>query len=137
MSKTEQEQLKKKYYNEAIRYMDNAKETLKKAGKDDGVYLDDKYVRVACGTAYSGVLKALDGYLYLKGVEKKKGRKSIEFYYEHLSRLDQRMLSYMHDAYEILHLSGYYDGLRTAKTIQAGFSVAYDIIKKIKPITNA
>ena len=133
MSITEQEQLKTKYYNEAIRYMNNAKETLKKAGKDNGLYLDDKYVKVACGTAYSGVLKALDGYLYLKGVEKRKGRKSIEFYYEHLGKLDQRMLGYMHDAYEILHLSGYYDGLRTTKIIQAGFSTAYDIIEKIKP----
>ena len=33
MSIAEQERVKKEYYNEAIRYMSNAKETLKKAGK--------------------------------------------------------------------------------------------------------
>lgn len=36
MSVTEQEQLKITYYNEALRYLDNAREVLKKAGKEDG-----------------------------------------------------------------------------------------------------
>ncbi|MCL2097517.1 MAG: DUF5618 family protein [Bacteroidales bacterium] len=135
MSTTEQEQLKKKYYNEAIRYMDNAKESLKKAGKSNDFYADDKYVKVACGTAYSGVLKALDGYLYLKGVEKRKGRKSIDFYYENLGKLDKSLLKYFHSVYETLHLSGYYDGLCDAKVIQSGFLRAYEIINKIKPAT--
>jgi len=135
MSIAEQEQLKKKYYNEAVRYMDNAKETLKKAGKNAGFYADDKYVKVACGTAYSGVLKALDGYLYLKGVDRRKGRKSIDFYYENLGKLDKSLLRYLHSVYEILHLSGYYDGLCDAKAIQFGFFRAYEIIDKIKPAT--
>ena len=33
-------------------------------------YLDDKYVKTACGNAYNGVLKALDGYFILKDVKK-------------------------------------------------------------------
>lgn len=43
--------------------MENATETLKKAGKDGKYYKDEKYVKTACGTAYNGVLKALDIYL--------------------------------------------------------------------------
>jgi len=133
MSATEQEQLKTKYYNEAIRYMNNAKELLQKSGKEDNRYLDDKYVKIACGTAYNAVLKALDGFLYLKGVERRKGRKSVEYYYDSLNRIDKKMFGHYRDAYDTLHLSGYYDGLCNVKVIQAGFSMAYDIIEKINP----
>ena len=128
-------EIQTKYYNEAIRYMDNAKEALRKAGKDDKFYTDDKYVKVACGTAYSGVLVALDGYLLIHGVSKpKKGRKSIQYYEENLGKIDRSLLRYLNSAYEILHLSGYYDGLSHAPTILGGFGLAYDIIEKIKPM---
>jgi hypothetical protein len=53
-------------YSEALRYMDNAKETLKKANKDEGLYKDKKYVRTASGI--NAVLITLDEYL-----EKKEG----------------------------------------------------------------
>ena len=36
----ENKQIKQKYYSEAIRYMDNAKATLKHAGKEDRFYID-------------------------------------------------------------------------------------------------
>jgi hypothetical protein len=129
----EQKEVKEKYYNEAIRYMNNAKETLKKAGKEDNFYKDIKYVRTACGTAYSGVLLALDGYFLLKGVEKTKGRKSIEFYQSSLSRIDKKLLNSYNATYESLHLAGYYDGTNFVPIIVAGFNEAYEIIKKIKP----
>ena|SRR5271157_2434168 len=129
----EQKEVKEKYYNEAIRYMNNAKETLKKAGKEDNFYKDVKYVRTACGTAYSGVLLALDGYFLLKGVEKTKGRKSIEFYQSSLSRIDKKLLNSYNATYESLHLAGYYDGTNFVPIIIAGFNEAYEIIKRIKP----
>lgn len=133
MGITEQILTKTKYYNEAIRYMNNATETLKKAGKEDRHYKDDKYVKTACGIAYNGVLKALDGYLFLMNVEKTKGRKSIEYYYEEVGKRDRKLVKDIHDAYEILHLSGYYDGITNVKIISEGFEVAYHIIEKIKP----
>jgi hypothetical protein len=133
MSNEEKQKLKQKYYLEAIRYMDNAKETLLKAGREEKLYQDEKYVKTACGTAYSGVLKALDGYFYVSGLEKKKGRKSIEYYREHTVKLDRKLLSYLNSAYEVLHLSGYYDGILSVPVIKSGFDVAYDIIAKIKP----
>ena len=133
MSIEEQNEVKIKYYNEAIRYMDNAKETLKKAGKEDKFYLDKKYVKTACGTAYNGVLTALDGYLILKDIKKPKGRKSIEYYQDSITKIDKKLLNYVNNAYEVLHLFGYYDGNNSVSIIKEGFNMAYYIIDKIKP----
>ena len=131
----DQQAIKEKYYNEAIRYIDNAKECLKKAKKEDNYYHDTKYVKMACGVAYSGLLVALDGFLILKGIDKPKGklRKSIEYYQRNLTKIDKKMLDYLNTAYNILHLSGYYDGTRNVTVIQEGFEEAYKIIEKIKP----
>jgi hypothetical protein len=136
MSIEEQQELKQKNYAEAIRYMDNAKETLRKAKKEDNFYSDRKYVRTACGTAYSGVLLALDTYLALKDVElPKKKRRSIEFYEANIRKIDGKMLKYLNNAYDTLHLAGYYDGNLNATVIKGGFDVAYEIINRIKPKT--
>ena len=135
MSLSEQQRLKEKYYGEALRYMDNAKECLKKAQKEGQYYNDKKYVKMACGTAYSGVLMALDGFLLLKGIDVPKGksRKSIEFYHDNLGKLDRKMLNTLNSAYKILHLSGYYDGIEDAVVVKRGFDEASKIIEKIRP----
>ena len=139
MSVQEQEQTKEKYYGEAMRYMANAKECLTKAQKEDGYYQDQKYVRMACGTAYSGMLVALDCFLILKGVHKPKAkeRKSIGHYQKNIAVIDKKMLNTINSAYQILHLSGYYDGIVNADVIKAGFSEADKIITKIKPTNGA
>jgi len=132
----EQKLFLNKRYAEAIRYMDNANATLKTAGKEttNKFYKDDKYVKTACGTAYNGVLVALDAWLKIKGVEIQKGkRKSIEFYTDNIAKLDGKMSRSLKTAYNILHLAGYYDGETKIKVIQAGFEEAYEIIDKIKP----
>ncbi|KAA6345908.1 hypothetical protein EZS27_006548 [termite gut metagenome] len=136
MSIDEQEAIKKKHYSEAIRYMENAKETLQKAGKEDKYYLDRKYVRTACGTAYNGVLIALDTYLLLKGIKKTKGRKSIEYYQEQFGKIDKKIIKHINCAYEILHLFGYYDGTLSATVVKEGFDEAYELINQIKPDSN-
>jgi hypothetical protein len=135
MTLQEQEKVKERYYLEAIRYMDNAKETLEKAKKKDNFYQDAKYVKTACGIAYNGMLIALDGYLMLKGVEKPKGkrRKSIEYYQENMGKHNRKLLDYLNGAYNTLHLSGYYDGNGDAIVIKRGFDNAYFLIEKIKP----
>ena len=135
MSAEEQYTIKEKYYSEATRYMENAKECLKKAKKDDDYYQDSKYVKMACGTAYSGLLVALDCFLILKGIDKPKGklRKSIEYYQSNITKIDKKMLDYLNSAYNILHLSGYYDGERDVVVVKRGFDNAYKIIDKIKP----
>jgi len=135
MSVNEQQEIKKEYYNEAIRYMDNAKEYLKNAKKEGDFYHDKKYVKTACGTAYNGLLVALDCYLILKGIDKPKGktRKSIEYYQSNITKIDKKMLDYLNSAYEILHLWGYYDGITKASVVKDGFDLANILIEKIKP----
>lgn len=114
---------------EALRYLDNAREVLKKAGSEDNDYYSDpKYVKMACGTAYSGVLIALDQYLKNKGIKKSKGRKSETYYRTELGKIDRKLLNHYNAAYDILHLSGYYDGNKVKKVIETGFEVAKRII---------
>ena len=135
MSVNEQQEIRKEYYGEAIRYMDNAEEYLKSAKKDGNYYHDKKYVKTACAVAYSGLLMALDGFLTLKGVSKsqKRQRKSIEYYQSNITKVDKKMLDYLNNAYKVLHLWGYYDGIESVSIVKEGFEEAYKIIDKIKP----
>jgi hypothetical protein len=133
MSAEEQLAVKTKYYTEAMRYMSNAEETLKKAGKEGKYYNDEKYVKTACGTAYNGVLKALDGYFVLKDIPTDKRRKSIEYYQSNIAKLDKKLNIELKNAYDILHLSGYYDGITNANVIKEGFDTAHSIISRIEP----
>jgi len=139
MSIIEQQEVKEKYYSEATRYMDNAREYLKNAQKEGNIYRDPKYVKTACGTAYSGVLVALDGYCILKGIHtsnSKKERKSIEYYQKNIAKQDKKMLVNLNIVYQILHLYGYYDGIQSVNVIKEGFNFANAIIDKIKPLSH-
>jgi len=120
-------------YLDSMRYIENAKETLKLAGKDGKFYVDEKYVHSACGIAYIGMIKALDFLFDIKGVQKKRGRKSIEYYLVELSKLDRKLLSYLNNGYKLLHLQGYYEGITDVKAIEAGFDNAISIILALKP----
>jgi hypothetical protein len=136
MTNEEQNVFMSEHYAEAIRYMDNARDTLLKTEKlDRAWYKDVKYVRSACGIAYLGVLAALDAWLTLKGVEipKKKKHTTIDFYLYHIAQLDKKMLYGLNTVYNILHLEGYYRKERSVKVIEGGFDAAYEIIEKIKP----
>ncbi|MBM2817277.1 MAG: hypothetical protein HW421_4039 [Ignavibacteria bacterium] len=123
-------------YKEAMRYIENAREQLKKAGKEDKFYVDEKYVKSACGIAYSGLLKGLDFLFDIKGVPKRQGRKSIIYYQEVLSKLDKKLLNYLNSGYTILHLDGYYAGYKKIAGIETGFDDAKAIIAALKPYSN-
>ncbi len=112
--------------------MDNAKETLEKAGRNSRYFKDSKYVKTACGIAYSAILVALGGYFESKGIQKRKGRKNINYYIQNLAQLDRKLLTSLNAAYDILHLDGYYDGVTIIKLIEAGFEEAMSIIEKTK-----
>jgi hypothetical protein len=124
-------------YRGAVRYLKNAGSLLQEnAVKKSNRYLVDKYVRVACGTAYNGTLIALDTYLELKGKPIKKpkiGRVDVSDYRKNLSLVDKKLLNEFNTSYNILHLAGYYDGETKASVIQAGMESALVIVNKIKP----
>ena len=110
---------------EAKRYMNNAREILReKAIKDDGYYQDSKYVKIAGHTAYTGILVALDDFLG----KKTKGRKDVDWYKEHLSKLDKKVLNAFLTAYQVLHLDMAYDGAKSAKLASTGLEEAENII---------
>jgi len=120
-------------YQESMRYIDNARTTLKQAGREGKFYIDEKYVRTACGTAYSGMLVALDTLFDIKKVQKRRRRKSIEYYQGTLSLIDKKLLNHLKSAYLILYLEGYYEGQKKIGAIEEGFDSAISIINTLKP----
>ena len=123
-------------YEEAMRYVENAREILKSAGKDDKFYIDEKYVKIACGTAYSGILVALDCLFDIKKIPKRRGRKSIDYYQNNLAQIDKKLLKELNSAYRLLHLEGYCEGETNSKTIDVGFDSAISVIDALKPYSN-
>ncbi len=119
---------------EANRYLDNARQILsEKANKENGLYQDRKYVKMAGHIAYSGVLLALDGVLGKKA----KGRKNVEWYKSELTKVDKKMTSLFDAIYDTLHLSLAYDGNPSAKVAQAGLEDAEKIINWVGQKTHS
>jgi hypothetical protein len=120
-------------YQESMRYIDNAKEDLKLAGKEDKFYVDEKYVKTACGTAYSGALFALDRLFDIKKIPSRSRRKSIQYYQSIVSQIDKNLLKHLNSAYYSLHLDGYYDGITSIALINDGMNHAISVIEALKP----
>lgn len=104
-----------KKMKEAIRYLNNAKEILRRVPIEDNAYTDVKYVQEACGTAYLAVLKAIDEYLIERGIEIKKLPQSVGGYRDmikkHLSVHNGKLTKEFEKLYKELHIAGYYRGL--------------------------
>jgi len=112
--------------SEARRHIDNAKDFLSNnARKQDGLYQDRKYVKIAGHAAYTGVLLALNEFL---GEKSKKTPKSVEWYQHILSRIDKSLLSNFNEAYEILHIHMGYQGIKSSETASVGLRKAKKII---------
>jgi ABC-type branched-subunit amino acid transport system ATPase component len=106
---------------EAARYLENARQILsEKARKDEGEYKDIKYVKMASGTAYSAALLILDEYLKQKEGLNYTKPKTIEDYTSRVRKYDKKLLALLLDAYDELHINGYYIGTRSVNTIQRG-----------------
>lgn len=114
---------------EARRYVTNAEEIIQKAGYDPEVksYTDSKYVKTAGDILWKGCLIALDAVLH---VRKGEGRPSIEKYQEAAGKRDRKLLQYVNNGYNTLHLYMGYDGTRGKKLCDAGFEYANSIIDR-------
>lgn len=118
-------------HSEALRYLANAKETLVKAKNENGIYKDVKYVQTASGTAYNGVLIAVDEYLRRKEGIRYTRPKSIEEYRTRLAKQNKSLLKKLNFIYDTLHLAGYYHGTTSVKTITEGLTAAKEIVSFI------
>ena len=121
---------------EALRYLNNARETLKSAPVEDGTYTDIKPVREACGTAYLAILTAIDEYLLKGGLSKKELPRSVDAYRKamrkYLSVHNGKLLREFEALYEALHIAGYYRGnLYLVDMIKGAFKAAKVFIEKI------
>ena len=123
--------------NEALRYLHNAKEILRKAPIEDDTYVDVKYVQEACGIAYLAILKAIDKYLKEKGIEEKDLPQSVDGYREmirkHVMVHDGKLLKEFEKLYKALHIAGYYRGLLEDVTmVKDALRAAKSFIDKFK-----
>ncbi|MHA4737195.1 DUF5618 family protein [Dyadobacter sp. MSC1_007] len=115
---------------EARRHLDNAKDFLSNnAKKQDGLYQDKKYVKIAGHTAYTGILLVLNELL---GEKNKKTPKSVEWYQHELSRVDKSLLSNFTTAYQILHIDMGYQGTKSAELASIGLQKAKKIISWVE-----
>ena len=100
---------------EALRYLENAREILRKAPIEDNTYTDVKYVQEACATAYLSILKTIDEFLKKKGVDEKELPQSVDGYREMLRKYatvhNGKLLKEFEKLYKALHIAGYYRGL--------------------------
>ncbi len=129
----------------AKRYLENAKETLKKAGikKKTGRYEDIKYVSSASGIAYLSALEALKAlFVQEKLVEDLRKIKNVKRVYSLISDLTRigkdrdTLLELFDDVYTILHVSAYYRELRDKKAIDSGFEKVEKIIRIVEKHIN-
>lgn len=121
---------------ESIRYLNNAKEILKKAPIEDNTYTDVKPVREAFGTAYLAVLEAINEVLLRKGVTKKELPTSVDAYRKALQKYvsihNGKLFREFDKLYDLLHIAGYYRGLiYDTNVVKDAFKAAKGFIEKI------
>lgn len=121
--------IKKNPIDEARRYVTNAEEVIQKANYDPELkrYSDEKYVKMAGNTLWNGCLIALDAVL---DVRKGKGRPDIDKYKEAASKRDKKLLAFVVDGYNIMHLCMGYDGIKDKRVCDVGFDNANTIISR-------
>lgn len=116
---------------EAQRYVENAREVLKERGQLDEenfMYQDEKYVRAAGNYLWLGVLMALDTVFHVR--EDRRTRVDINAYEDAVAKRDKKLLSWVSDGYDVMHLYMTYDGISTKKICDSGFELAEKIINR-------
>jgi hypothetical protein len=122
---------------EALRYLKNAEEILKKVPREGNTYTDLKPVREAMGIAYLAVLEAIDEYLLKKGLTKKELPRSVHAYREALKKYiavhNGKLLREFEKLYDALHIAGYYRGLLyDVNMVKDALKAARIFIEKIR-----
>lgn len=125
-------ELAKKFFEQADRFYRNAKDILAKVPISYRLYMDGKAVAEASATCYLAVLKALNGYLVLRGMDERNLPRSYYAYLDALKRClahNGKVKSALTIVYQNLHIFGYYrDGVNVS-VIKEGFQAAKFIIE--------
>lgn len=116
---------------EARRYVKNAKDTLREKGElnvELNRYEDEKYVRAAGNYLWLGVLQALDAIFNVR--KDRRTRVDINNYLEAVGKRDRKLLAYVNDGYDVMHLYMNYDGNQAKDLCDTGFRLANRIIDR-------
>ena len=122
---------KKNPIEEALRYVNNAQDILRTNGDFDPEthsYTDRKYVKMAGNTLWNGVLFILDAVFHVK--KNKKHRPDISDYQQAVATRDKKLLMFVNNGYEIMHLCMGYDGILDKTVCDQGISIAKEIIDR-------
>ena len=122
---------KKDPIEESRRYVDNARKVLRENGQlnlETHRYEDPKYVRAAGNYLWLGVLMALDAVFHVR--KDRRTRVDINVYQEVVGKRDPKLLDWVNDGYNTMHLSMNYDGIQAKDTCDLGFRLANDIIDR-------
>ena len=128
---------KKDPIEEARRYVDNAKETLREKGElneELNRYEDEKYVRAAGNYLWLGVLMALDAVFHVR--KDRRTRVDIKDYLAAVGKRDRKLLALVNDGYDVMHLSMNYDGIQSKGVSDEGFRLANNIIDRCAAMAN-
>lgn len=128
---------KKDPIDEARRYVDNARQTLKDNGEFDAElnrYDDEKYVRAAGNYLWLGVLMALDAVFHVRG--DRRTRVDIKDYLAAVGKRDKKLLALVNDGYNVMHLYMNYDGNQSKGVSDDGFRLANNIIDRCAAMVN-
>ena len=123
--------------DEARRYVENARKTLKENGELDtelNIYQDDKYVRAAGNYLWLGVLMALDAVFHVR--EDRRTRVDIKDYQDAVGKRDKKLLALINSGYDIMHLYMNYDGNQSKGVSDEGFRIANNIIDRCAVLVN-
>ena len=115
---------------EAQRYVDNAKDTLKDNGELDTVtrlYGDRKYVRSAGHFLWNAVLIVLDAVFQVKTPRRR--HPDIKDYKDAVASRDRKLLALVNNGYDTMHIAMSYDGNQSKAVCDEGFRLANEIIK--------
>jgi hypothetical protein len=121
---------------EAVRYLNNAREILRRVRLEGDTYIDRKPVREAMGTAYLAVLEAINEALSRRGVARKDLPTSVDAYraalQRHLAPRNGKLLREFESLYDALHIAGYYRGLiYDRKMVRHALIAAHSFIEKV------
>ena len=116
---------------EAERYVENAKTTLKTNGELDTetrLYGDKKYVRAAGHYLWNAVLIVLDAVFEVK--TKTRPHPDIKDYKEAVAKRDKKLLQFVNAGYDTMHITMGYDGNQSKNVCDEGVRLANNIIKR-------
>ena len=123
--------MKKDLIEEARRYVANAQTVLEEHGRYNPElkqYEDQKYVRAAGHYLWHAVLMAVDAVFHVRA--DRRTRVDINNYLEAIGKRDRKLLAWVNNSYNVMHLSMDYDGTSVKSICDNGFVLANDIIDR-------